>query len=141
MRRRALAAPRPAPLRAGAPAAALTAVLAVAALAAACGSLAFPDGPPTIDGDIVGVGGEIPFGGPRTIWVKEAPDAPCGIVFTVTDATEILERQPDGSLAERSFSDLVVGRTVRVWSGAVAESCPGQARATAIALRPRPEDG
>ncbi len=114
---------------------------AVAAIAAACGSLTFPERPPTIDGDIVGVGPEIPFGGLRTIWVKEAPEAPCGIVFTVTESTDIGERQPDGSIAERSFADLVVGRMVRVWSGAVAESCPGQSRATVIELIPRLEGG
>ncbi len=114
---------------------------AVAVIVVACGSITFPGGPPAVDGDIVGVGPDVPFGSQRAIWVKEAPDAPCGIVFTVTESTDIGERQPDGSIAERSFADLVVGRTVRVWSGAVAESCPGQARANAIELIPRLEGG
>ena len=118
------------------------ALMWVAALAVACSSLTFPDRDPTIQGDIVGVGSEIPFGGDHSIWVKETPDAPCGIVFGVTESTEIGERQPDGSIAERSFDDLSIDRTVRVWAagGAVAESCPGQARAGVIELIPRLED-
>ncbi len=113
--------------------------LAVAAVAAACGSITFPEQPPAIQGDIVGVGPEVPFGSQRTIWVKEAPDAPCGIVFTVTDATEIGEQQPDFSIEARTFADLVVGRTVRVWARVVMDSCPGQARADAVELIPRLE--
>jgi hypothetical protein len=111
-----------------------------ALLAAACGSITFPDRDPTIRGDIVGIGSDIPFGGEDTIWVKEMPDSPCGIVFTVTESTDIGEQQPDGSIAERSFGDLTVGRTVRVWSRFVAESCPGQSLATDIELVPRLED-
>ncbi len=114
----------------------------VAVLAVGCSSLTFPDQDPTIQGDIVGVGSEIPFGGDHSIWVKETPDAPCGIVFGITGSTEIGERQPDGSIAERSFEDLTIDRTVRVWAagGTVAESCPGQARASVIELIPRLED-
>lgn len=108
-------------------------------LAVACGSITFPERDPTIHGDIVGVGPDIPFGGENTIWVKEAPESPCGIVFTVTGSTDIGEPQPDGSIAERSFSDLTVERTVRVWSDFVAESCPGQSRANVIELVPRLE--
>ncbi len=112
----------------------------VALLALACGSIAFPDRPPTIQGDIVGVGSEVPFGAANRIWVKETPADPCGIVFTVTGSTEIGEPRPDGSIEERSFGDLVVGLTVRVWaSGPVAESCPAQAGAEAIELVPRLE--
>lgn len=117
---------------------AATALLAVLALA--CGSITFPERDPTIRGDIVGTGPDIPFGSGNTIWVKETPESPCGIVFTVTASTDIGEQQPDGSIAERSFSDLTVERTVRVWSGAVAESCPAQARANAIELVPRLEE-
>jgi hypothetical protein len=112
-----------------------------ALLTAACSSITFPDRDPNIQGDIVGVGPDIPFGGDNTFWVKETPESPCGIVFTVTESTDIGERQPDGSIAERSSDDLTVGRTVRVWaSGAIAESCPGQARAADIELISRLED-
>lgn len=114
-----------------------TALLAL--LAVACSSITFPDDEPAIQGDIVGVGPDTPFGGENTIWVKETPKSPCGIVFTVTESTDIGERQPDGSIAERSFSDLTIGRTVRAWAEFVAESCPGQALATDIELVPRLE--
>lgn len=109
--------------------------ISLAVLAAACGSLTFPDRDPVIQGEIVGVGLDIPFGGENTIWVKETPESPCGIVFAVTESTDIGERQPDGSIEEGPFSDLTVGRTVRVWaSGAIAESCPAQGRASDIEL-------
>jgi hypothetical protein len=115
-----------------------TASLWIAVLAVACSSLTFPNRDPTIQGDIVGVGSEIPFGSDRSIWVKETPVAPCGIVFGVTESTEIGETAPDGSIVERTFDDLTVGGTVRVWAagGIVAESCPGQARAGVIELVP-----
>lgn len=114
--------------------------LVATALLVGCGSLTFPDGNPAIQGDIVGVGPGIPFGAENRIWVKETPEAPCGIVFAVTGGTEIGEAQPDGSIAERSFADLTEGRTVRVWAGPIAESCPGQGRADAIELIPRLEE-
>ncbi|MGH7540162.1 MAG: DUF3221 domain-containing protein [Gemmatimonadota bacterium] len=114
--------------------------LLLAMLPVACGSVTFPDRDPTIHGDIVGVGPQIPFGGEDRFWVKETPDAPCGIVFRVVVSTEIGERQPGGSIEERSFSELVVGRSVRVWARAVADSCPAQARADAIELIPRLEE-
>lgn len=119
-----------------------TAPLWIAVLGVACSSLTFPDRNPTIQGDIVGVGLEIPFGGDRSIWVKETPVAPCGIVFSVTESTEIGERAPDDSIAERTFDDLTMGRAVRVWAAGntVAESCPGQARAGVIELIPQLED-
>lgn len=109
------------------------------ALFLACGSLAFPDAEPAIEGEVVGAGPDIPFGGEGRFWVKEAPDAPCGIVFGVTGSTTIGERQPDGSISELSPDDVTVGRTVRVWAGPIAESCPGQGEAEAVELIPRLE--
>lgn len=106
------------------------------ALFLACGSLAFPDAEPAIEGEVVGAGSDIPFGGEDRFWVKEAPDAPCGIVFGVTGATTIGERRPDGSIAERSPDDVTVGRAVRVWADAIAESCPAQGEAEAVELIP-----
>lgn len=114
--------------------------LTVAILLLACGSLSFPDVPPAIEGDVIGVGPEIPFGGENRFWVKETPDAACGVVFTVTESTKIGERRPDGSIAERSPNDIEVERTVRVWAGAIAESCPGQGQAEAVELIPRLEE-
>ncbi len=101
-----------------------------------CASMTFPADRATITGEIVGVGEGVPFGGPRSVWVKEAPDSPCGIVFAIDARTRIRERHADGSLSGRVFSDLSVGRKVRAWTDAVAESCPGQARAQAIELLP-----
>jgi hypothetical protein len=112
--------------------------ISLAVLAAACNSLTFPDGDPAIQGEIVGVGPDTPFNGQNTIWVKETPESPCGIVFTVTESTNIGAELPDGSISEHSFADLAVGLVVRVWaSGGIAESCPGQGRADAIELIPR----
>ncbi len=114
--------------------------ISLAMLAPACNSLTFPDSNPVIQGAIVGVGADIPFGGENTIWVKETPQSPCGIVFTVTESTNIGSELPDGSITEHSFADLAVGLVVRVWaSGGIAESCPGQGRADAIELIPRLE--
>lgn len=109
------------------------------ALFLACGSIAFPDAEPAIEGEVVGTGPDIPFGAEGRFWVKEAPDAPCGIVFRVTGSTTIGERRPKGTIAERSLDDITVGRAVRVWAGAVAESCPGQGEAAAVELIPRLE--
>lgn len=103
-------------------------------LALACGSPTFPDRPPTITGGIVGIGPEVPFGGARSVWVKDDPGDPCGIVFTATDDTEIGVRRDDDAIDPRAFGTLAVGQEVRVWSGAIAESCPGQGHADAIEI-------
>lgn len=111
-------------------------------LTAACGgsgvSVTLPDDQPAIDGDIIEIGRSIPIApdDPNTIWVKETPDAPCGIVFVVDESTPIGQRRADGSASRRSFSDLAVSQRVRVWADAVAESCPAQARAEAIEILP-----
>lgn len=102
---------------------------------AACGSLTFPDEAPSIQGDIVGIGDDTPFGGATTIWVKEDPDDPCGVVFG-TDEAFIGRRLSDGEVREIDFDQLAIGQTVRVWSGPIAESCPGQGSADAIEVLP-----
>jgi hypothetical protein len=109
------------------------------AVAACSDTLMFPDRQETIMGDVVGIEDQNPFDSPRALWVKEQPDSPCGIVFRVTDETEIGERQPDGTIAERRYEDIGLGYTIRVWSGAVAESCPGQSTANVIEIIPRLE--
>ncbi|MDX1579405.1 MAG: hypothetical protein R3266_13040, partial [Gemmatimonadota bacterium] len=115
-------------------------LLAILCAGAGCASsLTFPDREPTIRGDVVGIEAGFPFDGPRTIWVKETPDAACGIVFRVDDDTEIGERTPRGDIAERRFENIGLGYTLNVWSGAVAESCPGQAVADVIEIIPRLE--
>lgn len=112
-----------------------------AATAVGCGSPTFPDREPTLEGEIVGVGDTVPFGSQRTIWVKAAPDAACGVVFRVQAGTDIGERRPDNSVEDRRFEDLRVGQRVKIWSGAVAESCPGQATADAVEISFTPATG
>jgi len=89
---------------------------------------------PALEGQIVGIGSAIPFGGERTIWVKAMPESPCGVVYTVDSGTDIRARQADGSIQSGVFDDLLMGQPVRVWSGPIAESCPGQADADAIEI-------
>ena len=113
---------------------ALALAVTLGATVVACGSPTFPDREPTLEGEIVGIGDAVPFGSQRTIWVKAAPDAACGVVFRVEAGTDIGERRPDDSVEERRFEDLSVGQRVKSWSGAVAESCPGQATVDAVEI-------
>lgn len=108
--------------------------IALLCVVLACGAPTFPDRQPTIAGEVVGIGAEVPFGSARSVWVKESPADPCGIVFRVTEDTEIGARASDDSVDPRRFDDLAIGRDVRVWSGPIAESCPGQGRADAIEI-------
>lgn len=117
----------------------LSAAALILAAAACSDSITFPDRQETILGDVVGIEDDNPFDQPGSLWVKEQPDSPCGIVFRVTDDTGIGERQPDGTIAERRYEDIGLGYSIRVWSGAVAESCPGQATANVIEIIPRLE--
>ena len=111
------------------------AAIAIALAMLGCGSVAFPDRQPVIEGEIVGVAPDVPFdgGSPTKIWVKEEQADPCGIVFETADAA-IGRRGDDGAVDDRTFDDLAPGVRVRVWADAVAESCPGQADATAIEI-------
>jgi len=129
----------------------LAATLTTATLGvAACASLTAPTLPqrdPSLPGreaygpaTIVARDAATPFPKDRpTMHVKESTDEECGIVFTLTDATEIARRTPGGELEPARVEDLRVGRTVRVWAlgDAVARSCPGQATAEAVELLPR----
>lgn len=101
-----------------------------------CNSLTLPDRDPILEGEIVEIGAAAPFGSARTVWVKTDESDPCGIVFGVTEETVIAARDPDGSLVDRSFDDLVAGQRVRVWARFVAESCPGQSSPDAIEILP-----
>ncbi|HEV2734592.1 MAG TPA: DUF3221 domain-containing protein [Longimicrobiaceae bacterium] len=60
---------------------------------------------------------------------------PCGISATVDRRTRYLRREPSGTLGQTDRSALSVGDTVEVHvDGAVAESCPVQARASFVVL-------
>lgn len=99
----------------------------------ACGSPSEPDSPATIEGPIVARNVGLPSVSSPSIHVKEHADAPCGIVFGLGDA-EIMRQTGDGSVEEADVEDLTVGLRVRVWSGAVAESCPGQSSADTVVI-------
>jgi len=105
----------------------------VAAVLVGCGSITFPERTPTVLGEIVGIGDGTPLGGATTIWVKEDPDEACGIVFQ-TDKTFIGDRLDSGLIRQRDFDQLALGQRVRVWAGAIAESCPAQGSAGAIEI-------
>jgi len=100
-----------------------------------CASLTFPDRVPSITGEIIEMGEDTIFanGDAGAIWVKESPTDPCGIVFRTHEA-EIGDRLDDGSVRERGVADLAVGQQVRVWAGAIADSCPAQGIAEAIEI-------
>lgn len=111
-----------------------------ALLALGCGSPTGPGLPaddPTIEGVIVARDVPSSISGDRpTVHVKGSVDDECGIIFTVTEDTEILRRRNDGSLVEARLDDLVEDLRVRAWSsnGIVFESCPAQAAAEAIEI-------
>lgn len=107
--------------------------LCAIALALACGGLVFPERTPSIVGNIVEIGRDAPFGGAKTVWVKQDPSDECGIVF-LADQAFIGDRPNDLAIRERDFDHLDVGQRVRVWAGAIAESCPAQGSADAIEI-------
>jgi hypothetical protein len=99
----------------------------------ACRSTSEPDGPPAITGSIVARNVTIPAGSP-SIHVKETLATPCGIVFRMDFSTRVLRRSADGRITRASQSDLSVGHQVKVWAGAIAESCPGQGTAEVVEI-------
>lgn len=103
------------------------------ALALGCGDLVFPERSPSIVGSIVEIGRDVPFGDAKTIWVKQDASDQCGIVFLADQA--FIGDRPDARLIRRrAFDHLDVGQRVRVWAGAIAESCPAQGSADAIEI-------
>ena len=105
-----------------------------ALLLVGCGPRAVP-GTPTLVGVIVSVNGVRAGGqGAPRVHVKTTSEDPCGIIFSVDAGTEILTRDARDRLAEVPLDSLTRGRSVRVWSGPVAESCPGQSQAFTIEL-------
>lgn len=102
-------------------------------VATACQSTSEPDGAPAITGWIVVRNATIPAGSP-SIHVKETLATPCGIVFRMGLTTRVLRRSSDGKITRASQSDLSVGKQVRVWAGAIAESCPGQGTAEVVEI-------
>jgi len=96
-----------------------------------------PDRDATIQGPIVARDLDTSFRDPGqpTLHVKEGDDDPCGIIFTVEESTVVVRRNAIGERIDARVRDLTVGTRVRVWSdGAVADSCPAQARAEAVEI-------
>jgi hypothetical protein len=60
---------------------------------------------------------------------------PCGISASADAGTRYFRRAPAGELRGAALSDVQVGDTVEVYvEGPVAESCPVQAKASAVVL-------
>ncbi len=112
----------------------LAAAILIAASACDSRSVPEPEGLPTISGTIVARDIATSIGGAPTMHVKETPTASCGIIFTIRDSTRIFRRASADKLVEVPASDLVVGTSVRVWSGVVLESCPAQSSAGLIEI-------
>lgn len=130
----------------------VTAVLVgVSLLAMACDDgITVPGDEPAQDGIVVGLNAA-PFGGGpegdtltpidwnipdslETVWVNDSIGSPCGVLWTVGPATDLLVQE--GSALRRAVpADFLPLRDVRVWTdGPVADSCPQQGTATTILL-------
>jgi hypothetical protein len=68
-----------------------------------------------------------------TMLVRDDED-PCGVVFVIDSATQVVTRSPAGKLIEASERDATVGSHVRVWFSGMAESCPGQSYAEVVEI-------
>ena len=112
---------------------AILTTMLLTAVVTACQSTSEPNGPAAITGSIVARNVTIPAGSP-SIHVKETLATPCGIVFRMGLSTRVLRRAADGRITRASQSDLSVGQQVKVWAGAIAESCPGQGAAEVVEI-------
>lgn len=113
---------------------ALAAALLIAGAVACDSGMQAPEASPAIEGEIVETGDrvssvEADSSTLTLIWIKEDPADECGIVFRVTETTDLLIGKQRGSR-----EDLETGRTARAWTedGAVADSCPAQGGATSV---------
>lgn len=102
---------------------------------AACNDITVPEDSPGTTGLIVERDRPTSFSMNRpTIWVKETEESECGVIFVITDATEIFRRDRLGRASSIDDGALPVGSRVRVWSDFVLRSCPGQATAEVVEL-------
>lgn len=109
-----------------------------AALAGCAGSSALepPAGTPYVRGPVESVASRAAA---TRLLVRAGPGSrePCGISASADAGTRYLRRTPAGGLEGAALSDVRVGDTVEVYVvGPVAESCPAQARASAVVLVP-----
>jgi hypothetical protein len=107
-------------------------------LVAACGGITVPSDPASQEGVIVERDIPTSFEKDRpTIWVKDALDDECGVIYVIAPDTDLFRRDDGGAATGIGVADLEVGARVRVWTGAVLRSCPGQATADAVELLAR----
>jgi hypothetical protein len=103
------------------------------AVIAACDGITAPSEPAFQEGIIVERDRRTPSSGDRfTIWVKDRLDDECGVIYALTDDTDLFLRSANGHSSRGHVADLEVGAVVRVWTKVVMDSCPGQATATAV---------
>jgi hypothetical protein len=101
--------------------------LALLAIGACASPTEIPDRPADADGFVVSVAG-------KSVHIKSTFEQ-CGIVFTITDDTRILAARGNNRFERAGMADVTVGRRAQGWAdGAIAESCPAQARAEVVVL-------
>jgi hypothetical protein len=110
-------------------------VVAIVAATTSCTSPAEPDPEGSLSGYIVARDVQLSIGGPPSIHVKELGDE-CGCKYLIRSDTRIRRRTESGSLARATYADLAVGKRVRVWSGWILLSCPGQSGADTVEILP-----
>lgn len=113
------------------------AVLLWVMIAGACGpDPGVPGEPLATIGSIVARNITTPTSGNRpTLHIKTDSTDMCGVIYAVSSAT-VLRRWTIGGTYRANLVEFTVGSKVRVWSGPIAESCPGQATAYTLELLP-----
>ncbi len=115
-------------------------ILGLILLPVACESLVAPGHTPLQEGQIVEITpGATTMTTPDRILVKESLDEECGVRWSFSEESMVVEGLDDGSFREIQFSDLFVGQRVRVWSipgGVLPSSCPGLARVVWLEVFP-----
>ena len=106
-------------------------ILVALASAVSCSSpTSLPSGEPQADGIILTVQSS-----PMRILVRGNEE--CGTYFSVTSDTKIIRAVDSATRVKAAVADLQPGVKARAWaSGAIAESCPAQAHASAVLLLP-----
>lgn len=106
------------------------------ALVIACDGITVPSDPASQEGIIVERDRPNSFSEDRPwIWVKDALDDECGVIYMISDETDLVLRGASGKRSRARIGDLEVGARVRVWTDLIRDSCPGQATAEAVEVR------
>lgn len=106
------------------------------ALVMACHGITVPSDPASQEGIIVERDRPTSFSDDQpTIWVKDALEDECGVIYMISDETDLLLRSSIGRFSRARLGDLEVGVRVRVWTDLILTSCPGQATAEAVEIQ------